>query len=469
MRPLDPADGVAERFACELRALRAVAGDLPFWKMARRCDVSKSALAAAVAGYELPSERVTRAFVQACHGDWSWWSARLALARTQLDAAADTHPIGGSPQSTSSAALVPRRRMLPVRVVHGDLAVRAGSPPTLPVRLSGNSGSGSRRRARWRRIYVHHSVIVPVSAALVVLAAVAMAVPPSGAPRTAPPSSPQSAPPPPATATTALSPSSAPRTPPSSLPPPSPPSTTSGLPAAIDLVRMVYGGDVGDTHVTAQPLYLTAGQLGQLNATEYNDSAHQAWFTAHGGVDLGTTEAQITVEGRRDHPVRILDLQPVATCSAPLTGTLFLSPPAGAERTTQLYLDLDSPNRTLRYTTWNQQGLAATGKDYFGDYTVSLAPGEQWTFELVASSTKHYCTFTLDMTVADGGQTIVEHISNDGQPFAVSALAPRRTAATSGTAGVYSAYNVLYLGGVLTETNNRYVGWVRKDPNTYAP
>jgi hypothetical protein len=100
MRPLDPAEGVVERFACELRALRAAAGDLPFWKMASRCGISKSALAAAVAGYQLPSERVTRQFVQVCGGDWSWWSQRLAYAR---DEAARLSTAAGVDESTAPA------------------------------------------------------------------------------------------------------------------------------------------------------------------------------------------------------------------------------------------------------------------------------------------------------------------------------------------------------------------------------
>ncbi|MFF7146215.1 DUF2690 domain-containing protein [Streptomyces nodosus] len=74
-----------ERFACELRALRALAGDLPFWKMARRCAVAKSALAAAAAGRRLPSEKVTREFVRACGGDWTYWQARWAQAVADVE------------------------------------------------------------------------------------------------------------------------------------------------------------------------------------------------------------------------------------------------------------------------------------------------------------------------------------------------------------------------------------------------
>lgn len=114
MRALDPDAGVAERFACELRALRAVAGELPFWKMALRCQTSKSALAAAVDGKVLPSENVVREFVGVCGGDWQWWRDRLRQAREQLEDlhAVDELPVG---ESASSLALVPvsARRVLP--------------------------------------------------------------------------------------------------------------------------------------------------------------------------------------------------------------------------------------------------------------------------------------------------------------------------------------------------------------------
>jgi hypothetical protein len=83
LRPLDPAAGVVEQFAHDLRELRVAAGEQPFWKMARRCTVSKSALAAAVAGSRLPSDQVARQFVETCGGDWPWWHQRLAMAREQ--------------------------------------------------------------------------------------------------------------------------------------------------------------------------------------------------------------------------------------------------------------------------------------------------------------------------------------------------------------------------------------------------
>ena len=84
LRQLDPAEGPVERFAHELRELRSHAGDPPFWKMARRSAVSKTALAAAAGGRVLPTERVLQEFVAVCGGDWPWWRSRLLSARDEL-------------------------------------------------------------------------------------------------------------------------------------------------------------------------------------------------------------------------------------------------------------------------------------------------------------------------------------------------------------------------------------------------
>lgn len=118
---MSPESGPVERFACELRALRALAGDLPFWKMARRCAVAKSALAAAAAGRRLPSEMVTREFVRACGGDWAYWRKRWAQAAAEVE----------QRRPTPSKELVQWRP--------GVVDVLASRPP---ARLSGVSGAG---------------------------------------------------------------------------------------------------------------------------------------------------------------------------------------------------------------------------------------------------------------------------------------------------------------------------------------
>jgi hypothetical protein len=186
MRPLNAADGVAERFACELRALRAAAGEPPFWKMARRCTVSKSALAAAVAGYDLPSERVMRAFVHVCGGDGQWWSERLAQARIQIAGSRAVAVPGEIPQRTVGTELVPVRHVPPVlAMARAQLTPRAEGPLD-QLTVAGGPGARARRRRQLVRALTTAVALVVVALGTAFLlrgrpGTAASITPPSGA------------------------------------------------------------------------------------------------------------------------------------------------------------------------------------------------------------------------------------------------------------------------------------------------
>lgn len=126
--PLDATAGPVQRLASELRALRALAGDRPFWKMARQCEVSKSALAAAAAGRQLPSQKVTREFVRACGGDWPWWRERWLQAAEAVEAARQGEvPTGGVVVVRPQYLLTVLRAQLPFAA---DGGADGGSTPT---------------------------------------------------------------------------------------------------------------------------------------------------------------------------------------------------------------------------------------------------------------------------------------------------------------------------------------------------
>ncbi|WP_460345748.1 hypothetical protein [Actinoallomurus acanthiterrae] len=130
---MDPELGPVERFACELRALRAEAGDLPFWKMALSCEVSKSALAAATAGYQLPTERVVREFVRVCGGDWTKWRERWLQTAAELDAIAGD----GAPDPVAPVQSSPETGGVPAPATEGDRP----------------AGRSPRREPPWRRVW----------------------------------------------------------------------------------------------------------------------------------------------------------------------------------------------------------------------------------------------------------------------------------------------------------------------------
>jgi hypothetical protein len=111
--------------------------------------------------------------------------------------------------------------------------------------------------------------------------------------------------------------------------------------------------------------------------------------------------------------------------------------------------------------------------DYFGTYSVSLQYGRQYTFQVTATTSHHYCQFTLRATVIDNGTTRQETITDDGQPFRVTSFpsAPEPTGR-----GAFAAYGDLYLGGSASETvtggkANKFGNWlwVKANPRTYNP
>ncbi|MFF7308992.1 helix-turn-helix domain-containing protein [Streptomyces sp. NPDC008137] len=74
--PVDPAAGPVQRFAFELRKLRAEADGITYRALARRAGYSVTTLAQAAGGERLPTLPVALAYAEACGGDPAEWEAR---------------------------------------------------------------------------------------------------------------------------------------------------------------------------------------------------------------------------------------------------------------------------------------------------------------------------------------------------------------------------------------------------------
>jgi hypothetical protein len=79
--PIEPASEAIGEFAAALREIRIKAGEPTYQKLAKSCHYSKTTLARAASGRNLPSLDVTLAFVQACGGDVKEWQARWEEVR----------------------------------------------------------------------------------------------------------------------------------------------------------------------------------------------------------------------------------------------------------------------------------------------------------------------------------------------------------------------------------------------------
>ncbi len=90
--PVDPGAGPVQRFAFELRKLRAEAGGITYRAMAKQAGYAVTTLSQAAAGEQLPTLPVTVAYAVVCGGDAAEWEARWKQA---VEEAADAGPQDG--------------------------------------------------------------------------------------------------------------------------------------------------------------------------------------------------------------------------------------------------------------------------------------------------------------------------------------------------------------------------------------
>lgn len=245
------------------------------------------------------------------------------------------------------------------------------------------------------------------------------------------------------------------------------PAQPGGQPVKIDYVAVQQGPD--QSAVAPGPLTLTAAQLSSLNSLNQTTPAVHQWFAAHDAVTADNLFVELIVAGNRDSAVRIVSMQPVVSCHPPLAGTLFYSPAAGADSNTQLMVNLDHPLGPPGYIA-NVNGQISHGANFFQHFTVSLKRGEQYTFLVNAHTTKQYCQFTLDLTVLEGSRTVTESVSDNGKPFAVTAVYNEDDL----NPGAFSRYQDVYVGGVaasgLPGSGTNSFGdplWLEVNPATY--
>jgi hypothetical protein len=243
-------------------------------------------------------------------------------------------------------------------------------------------------------------------------------------------------------------------------------------PAGEPIIAMV--GNItedSESMVLPRPVNLSAQQLSSLNASDGTpNSSYVDWFVSHKAAFVEAAEIQLVVQGNGRGLVQIVNITPVERCSQPLRGTLFYAPGQGQDVSAHLYYNLNDPQAPAGYTHANTEG--AIYPDYFGHYTISLAFGKIFTFQITASVRNRYCQFTLIVAGIANGKTFTESVNNHGQPFRVTSLLPEPP--TTEHVPSFAGYQDLYLGGIaagLVDGNreNPYgVGlWVRANPKTY--
>lgn len=182
------------------------------------------------------------------------------------------------------------------------------------------------------------------------------------------------------------------------------------------------------------------------------------WFFSRGAYESGGTSTQLVVQNNRSHPVRIIDMNVIKQCRAPLTGTMFFGAGGAVDETVGLGFNLDSSDTEAEQAQGT--GLASWKPDYFTRYTISIQPGAQQVFNLWTVTSRQACTFEYQVTVLDGEKKVTQIIGDGTVPFRATALVNNPSGSS------FSDYKVLYLGYAWDPPNGAFT---RVDPKTEKP
>jgi hypothetical protein len=139
-----------------------------------------------------------------------------------------------------------------------------------------------------------------------------------------------------------------------------------------------------------------------------------------GAAHVGALSLRLTVEGRLNQEIRVLDIRPmlVGQRSAPLDGTLFYIPPQEADPVMNMIFDMDALSPQARAV--DEEGRIA--EPFFEKNTISLPEGEQDTIVIRTYSKKFSVAFFVRMQYQIGGEVRHVDIYDHGKPFRLTAM-----------------------------------------------
>ena len=127
-----------------------------------------------------------------------------------------------------------------------------------------------------------------------------------------------------------------------------------GDPIRVNDVHTYWSSETAYSVAFPDDIPVTDTMLSTVNSLD-GIEAHADWLTANGGSAINRVYITVAVAGNREDGVRIVDVRPIAKCSAPLTGVLFYAPPQGRDNSIRLQFDLDQADRKPTYTNESEE------------------------------------------------------------------------------------------------------------------
>jgi hypothetical protein len=212
----------------------------------------------------------------------------------------------------------------------------------------------------------------------------------------------------------------------------------------------------------ARPVVLSTAALKTLNhdvvtPTSSGDADLTAiadYMYSRGGYETEFIDTQLVVQNNQNVPLRVIDIGVIKSCTQPLGGMLFFGPGQASDSGVKIGFNLDSTYSYALEIPNNSIVSSESYPYYFANYTVTIAPGAQQVFDLVAQSLDHACTFRYVVTVLEGEKKVYQTIGDGSNPFRVTGYRKGR-----------SAYSVVYEGGAYSPSSNSL--FVRVNPRKF--
>ena len=225
--------------------------------------------------------------------------------------------------------------------------------------------------------------------------------------------------------------------------------SSSAASPALPLQIQSAGYLAGFNEVFAFPYTLSRAQVTSATRgiADHDFSQNLKYVAALGGAPTHLQLIQVVLHSDVTQVATINEIRVVKQCTAPFAGTELWNPAEAAIDNISMGFNLDS---ATPYAQFVNPGNKFYG-NYFAKKSIQFAPGESGTLAIYVLTTRQSCQFTFSLYVDYGARQYVEHIRNDGKPFALSAGLS------------FSQFKVIYAGGNATENG----AYVQKDPRTY--
>ncbi|MEV8015868.1 hypothetical protein AB0O76_05835 [Streptomyces sp. NPDC086554] len=218
---------------------------------------------------------------------------------------------------------------------------------------------------------------------------------------------------------------------PGTAPGPVPSATASGpdFAVSVEAVRLDDEGWWAATSGDFRPSAAQSRFLAKPMSTASEN--YDDFLRSTGAVNVGEQTLRLTLTGRSDQQVNVLDVRPVIVRRAsPLAGTLFAVGSQAGSATFQVVYDLDRPNpvarKAVRDTDFSEAnpdaGEVKAGPPFFTDTTITLHRDEQNVLVLRARTERFHVAFRLKVTYMLGDRRKYMTIDDRGRPFQVTGV-----------------------------------------------